>query len=119
MTRDFELIRKLLLQIEDAPAGEPLQSLTVDESLDEAVLGRHLELLIDAGLIEGQVIGHRPVSFVIHGLTWSGHDFVEHARNESVWRSVFENTKAAGTSITLEILKGLLANAAAKLAGLG
>jgi hypothetical protein len=96
MTRDFNLIREILLQVEKAPSGEPIMVLTLDrDNLDEAVVGEHLQLMIEAGLIEGDVHTLKPVRFILHRLTWSGHDFLENARSDTIWKKVIHGGKHA------------------------
>lgn len=51
MTRDFDLIREILFQVEKAPSGEPLQFLSFEQEVDDAVVGEHLEIMIEAGLL--------------------------------------------------------------------
>lgn len=118
MKRDFDLIRSILLQVEKADSGKPVHSLQVDESVADAVLAEHIQLAIDASLIEGQVISDDPVGFAITRLTWQGHDFLEHARNDTLWKKVQAEAKTKGTSVTIHILNSLLEKAAAKYAGL-
>jgi hypothetical protein len=118
MIRDFDLIRSVLFQVEQAPAGEPLMSLQIDAGMDPAVLGEHLEIMIGQNLIEGEVISLKPLAFLIHRLTWQGHDFLEHARNDTIWKKVMAEAKSKGVSMTVVILNGLLSKAAEKYAGL-
>ena len=119
MLRDFNLIREILLQAEKAPSDEPMQSLNVAKGTDESVVGEHLEIMIEAGLIEGEVLSRSPLGFVITRLTWAGHDFLENARNDTIWKKVMAEAKAKGTSLTMTVLNGLLSRAAQKYAGLG
>jgi hypothetical protein len=119
MKRDFDLIRSILLQVEEADSGNPVQILHFDEDVKDPVLAEHIELAIDAGLIDGQVISDDPVGFAITRLTWQGHDFLEHARNDTIWKKVQAEARAKGTSVTLHVLNALLAKAAEKYAGLG
>jgi len=119
MTRDFDLIREILFQVEKSPSGEPLQFLSFKHKIDDAVVGEHLQLMIEADLIDGEVLSLRPVSFVIKRLTWTGQDFVSNARNDTVWRRVMADAKAKGTSVTMSVLNGLLTKGAQKYAGLG
>jgi hypothetical protein len=118
MKRDFNLIREILFQVEKATSSEPMQTVAVEEGVDEAVIGEHLEIMIKAGLIEGEVISRTPLCFVITNLTWAGHDFLENALNDNIWRKVMAEAKAKGTSVTMTVLNGLLSKAAEKYAGL-
>ncbi len=119
MTRDFNLIREILFKVEQAPSGEVLQVMSFDHEIDEAAFGEHLEIMIEAGLLEGEVHSLRPLMFVIRRLTWAGHDFLSNARNDTVWKRVMAEAEAKGTSVTMSVLNGLLTKAAQKYAGLG
>ena|SRR5438270_350369 len=118
MVRDFDLIRNILIEIENAPASDrPIQQLSFDAQVDDATVSEHLELMIEADLIDGKVISHNPAGFIIKRLTWLGHDFLEHARNDTIWKKVISQAKAKGSSVTLHVLNGLLTKAAEKYAG--
>ncbi len=118
MVRDFNLIREILLHVEKAPSGEPLHTLQMEDNIADAVVGEHIALLVDAGLVEGAVCSLKPLLFTIVRLTWAGHDFLENARNDTVWKKVMAEAKAKGTSVSMAVLNGLLAKAAQKYAGL-
>ena len=119
MTRDFDLIRDILFQVEKAPAGDPLYALAVHSEIENAALAEHVQLLIERGLIEGEVRDFRAPMFTIHRLAWAGHDFVNNARNDTIWKKVMAEAKEKGASVTLTVLNGLLTKAAEKYAGLG
>jgi hypothetical protein len=77
-------------------------------------LAYHVQLLIDAGLVEGTVHygasrGRRiPDAFHIQRLTWTGHDFLDAARNDTVWHTAKEKILKPGVSWTFELLKETL-----------
>lgn len=118
MTRNFEIIRQILLAVEKTPSGDPIQTLNWEGEADEAEVGEHLQLLIEAGLVEGKVVAVRPLMFVIHRLTWSGHDFIANARNDTVWKKVMAEAKEKGSSVTMTLLEKMLNRAAEKFIGL-
>jgi hypothetical protein len=118
MTRDFDLIRSILFQAEKAPSGAPMTCVLIQQGIDPSVIGEHLEIMIEHNLIEGQVHSLNPLVFMIHRLTWKGHDFLEHARNDTIWKKVMADAKAKGVSMTMVILEGMLSKAAEKYAGL-
>jgi hypothetical protein len=107
-----------MLQVEKAPSGEPLMFLQVEGEIPPAVIAEHLEIMIKHNLIEGEVYSLNPCAFAIRHLTWQGHDFLEHARNDTIWKKVMAEAKAKGVSMTIVILNGLLSKAAEKYAGL-
>ena len=50
-----------------------------------------MELMIEHGLLEGTVVTggggpeHKVLAFDIRRMTWEGHDFLDAARNETIW----------------------------------
>lgn len=102
MKRDMNLIRLLLLEEE---GGNPnLTDYTEKEKVYNAALA------IEAGLLHGKVIESdgQPEGVSIFRLTWEGHDFLDAARNESVWKKVSEKVKDKGMSLTYAVLKTTL-----------
>jgi hypothetical protein len=55
MKRDFDLIRHILKDIEEMKAGEYRQEFSYS-GYDAATVYNHIGLLIDAGLIKGQLL---------------------------------------------------------------
>ena len=118
MKRDMELIRALMLKIEgDAP--DDFTDLTVAGYNDDQV-NLHLTLLLEAGLAHGQVVeqgmGQTPQA-IVDRLTWQGYEFLDNARNEAAWKQVTGKAKAAGATLSLEVLKTLLSVAVKAMLG--
>jgi hypothetical protein len=117
MKRDLELVRTILLEIEAQPSGPPIFGVKVDGKSDAELL-EHFALLIEAGLVNGQIqeggIGE-PVGCVIYRLTWAGHEFLANARNNTVWKKVTSQITAKVGTVSVEVMKQLLAKAAADL----
>lgn len=119
MKRDVDLVRDLLLYIEDKfdPSEGPLQfdrkhlPENLTDTHNPAEVLRHVELLWEAGLIDVYIPeGHDDiqrteegiaVSISVGGLTHDGHDFVGNIREESTWKQ----TKEKAESIALDVLK--------------
>ncbi|WP_439630889.1 DUF2513 domain-containing protein [Gemmata sp.] len=110
MRRDMDLIRKMVLAIEDHPTG--FAPKLVIEGYDSATIGYHAYLLVDAGLAAGAKLTHTQSSgpeYRITHLTSPGHEFAESARNEFIWNQVREEMKKKGVvSATLDVFKRLL-----------
>ncbi len=105
MKRDMELIRLLLLRDE---GEQPVPDLSAYS--DEQLL-YHSVLLIEAGLVHGHIgTGNQgePVGTVIFRLTWAGHEFLDAARNDTIWKKAVEKTKKAGVQVTMAVLEELL-----------
>lgn len=109
MKRDLDLIRKMLLTVEDAPTGFA-PALKFDGFTD-AQVGYHAFLLIDAGLAQGADItthGSDGPKAMIRNLTWEGHEFADAARDESRWKKAKSMVAEKGGGITLDVMKALL-----------
>lgn len=89
VTRDMELIRKIVLAIQAKRDARP-EGIEIPD-YDGAAVARHLEMMLEAGLIEGQAVDgmDMPFPFVaVKDLSWSGHDFASALANENVWGSI-------------------------------
>lgn len=110
MKRDLELIRKMVLAIEDAPSGWAPRNLKFDGYTDEQV-GYHAYLIIDAGLAKGQDTSKQgcksPEGF-INRLNSAGHDFAGAARDEKRWRKAMGVVQEKGGTVTIGVLTQLL-----------
>ena len=118
MKRDFDLFRSLLLCVEQFTPGKPIQGLT-PKNLETEVISEHVKLLIDEHFLEGEASrSSNKVHYVVHGLTWKGHDFLNNARNDTVWKKVMADAENKGMSLSMSVLNGLLTKAAQKYIGL-
>lgn len=108
MKRDMDVIRHLLLWVESDQTHE------IPSTVSRQELAYHVQLLIDAGLVEAAVrwTSYRgskvPDDFVIQRLTWAGHDFLDAARNDTNWKKAKDQILKTGSAWTFEILKELL-----------
>lgn len=91
MKRDMNLIKYLLSQIEECPAMRGYRPLvdSIPEDLrptqEELIL--HCRLIAERGLAVGTEIDTR---WIFTRLTWDGHDFLDNARNDSVWKAAMD-----------------------------
>lgn len=109
MKRDMELVRQILLKVEQAES-DPNE--WIDLSFDQwtcEVVSYHSKILNDAGLIEAQDLSTlagsdwRPMS-----LTWSGHEFLDAARDETVWNKAMTSLKEKSMTVPFEVLKAVV-----------
>ena len=106
MKRNMELARELLLRVE---AEQGFDSLAFKYSQEEIV--GHVEILLDAKLLDGEVyhdLSGELGSPHIQRLTWAGHEFLDNARNDTVWRSVVSKVKSTAVTVSFEVLAELL-----------
>ncbi len=109
MKRDLDLIRTILLQVEEKDRRFSPEEVE-GHSLEK--VDYHLVLLLEAGLIGGSKFSNGFVSssVLVTQLTWSGHDFLDAARNKSIWEKAkkYVAAKLKLDSVPLEVIKGVL-----------
>ena len=115
MKRDMDLIRAILLAVEEQADADD-RELRIDGAPADEVLAYHFLLLDDAGLIESRPMGNVGYYRLLEPkrLTWAGHEFLDAARNDDLWeqakRMVLEKTGGQA----MELLKTVLASLAKK-----
>lgn len=113
MKRDMDLMRKILLALE---AGTSLNDIA-----DEHTVDFHCELLIDAGLLRGNVRRHMSgmdITLIQHPITYAGHDFLDAIRNESVWKDVLAKGGSLLGGVGLDVLTTYAKHKTCELLGL-
>jgi hypothetical protein len=111
MKPDLNLMRRIVLAVEDAPDGVAHNQPAFDGYSRDQV-GYHIYLLVEKGLARGIDVtnsGNIDPQFLITGLTPNGHDFAGLARDETRWRTAMEVAENAGV-VTLPYIQHLLAN---------
>jgi hypothetical protein len=114
MKRDMDLVRQILIAIEDHEHGFAPEVIEVPGYTEETV-GYHLVLMAEAGLIRASdttSFGEQSPSALPERLTWAGHEFIANARNERVWAKVKATVMAKGGSVSFEVLKFLVVETA-------
>ncbi len=112
MKRDMDLIRKIAFALEESGPTESTD-IVVDGYSDE-LIAYNCELMLDAGLIvvrDAEKIHSFYLSRGTTRLSWSGHEFLDAARNDTVWNSVTGKVKSTATTMTFDGLKSLLQQA--------
>ena len=109
MKRDLDLIRKLILALEEHESDEPFEQCL--EGYTEKQIGYHSYLIVDAGLAEGVDVSTLqdilPQFQLLH-LTAAGHDFAEAARNETAWSKARSVIAEKGGGATIDVVKQVL-----------
>ena len=117
MKRDLDLIKAILLEIEKKDDTSPISNLSV-EGYDQKSIDYNIHLLNQAGLIKANIarVGANEIyDPIILEMTWSGHEFLDSARNETVWNKGKELIKQHGGSVPFEVLKSVLNQVALSL----
>jgi Hypothetical protein (DUF2513) len=106
--RDMDLIRDLLLKIEETPPKSSWRVIvtTKDDTEAERIFW-HLALIEEAGFIKSTPVhlrGHRLPENI--ELVWAGHDSLDSVRDPKIWAKTKEGALAAG-GFTFDLLKDL------------
>tara|TARA_R110000782_G_scaffold19665_1_gene53542 strand:- start:1911 stop:2297 length:387 start_codon:yes stop_codon:yes gene_type:complete len=111
MKRDMDLIRSLLLFLEERDDLSLIQASDIligDASQPQVQY--HLNLMFQAGLIDGEPVrstsSDRLIYVVPFALTWTGHEFLESVRDPEIWRQAKSGASKAGTA-GIEFIWGL------------
>ncbi len=127
MKRDWDLIRKQLTDIEEEndlftevpeePVWKDQDEATFMKELNEyrttqnRIFG-HLEMLINAGYIDGLQIDRSADGAFYYGLhsprlTMAGHDLLDTMRSTTIWEKIKATAKAKGIELTIDAVKAL------------
>jgi hypothetical protein len=111
MKRDMDLIRKLVLSIEDSPSGFVQNSYVPIEGYSRDQIGYHQYLILDAGFACGENMtgmGDANPSAILTNLTWQGHEFASAVRDHSRWKQAVATVQEKAGTVTIDVLKSLL-----------
>jgi hypothetical protein len=109
MRRDWDLIRNILIKIEDLPPGGSLHSshLATDE-VDETNIAHQMFILNQGGFIEGHCNdtgrGH---TCLAKNLTWEGHELLDKIKRDNVWNKIKETARVKGIDLSIDVVKGI------------
>ena len=124
MKRDMNLIRELLLLVEESKVELWVSNLEIDGYTDEEIAYNGY-LMIDGGLAEGRQTtendgmgGKRPVAQTLTNLTWEGHEFFDSIRNDSIWKNTLNYIKEKGGNVPFNLIPPITALFAKQYFGL-
>lgn len=90
MKRDMELVRLILLKIEEEYSSTAISNLNIS-GYDMETVAYHCKILNEAGLISdygARYADNSLWSFDVGSLTWEGNDFLDKIRDNSQWKKV-------------------------------
>ncbi|EGR1560408.1 DUF2513 domain-containing protein [Vibrio alginolyticus] len=109
MKRDMDLGRKILLALESKEDFSTHICPEIEDATDLQV-SYHIKLLAEAGLVNAKDWSDCDGDeWVASSLTTCGHDFLDAARNDSIWLKAKELIQSKGVALTFEMLKLALA----------
>lgn len=123
MRRNWDTIREILVRLEDLPDTDSVLSIDDFPGQRAHEISYHAELLLDARLVEGEMdrlLGPGAASFMLQRLTWSGHEFLDAVRSDTVWNKTKKTFASKGLDMTFDLAKSVAAEIAVGLVkGLG
>jgi hypothetical protein len=113
MRRDLDLVRRILLDLEgraDHPETSSGWSNLVDQGFELDAIQFHVQLMNDAGLIQADELV--PGQWWPERVTWAGYEFLDAARNETLWNEARRRVERSVGSAPFEIVRELLVSMA-------
>ena len=104
MKRDMDLIRKIMLRIEEEYVSTAIFNLQVEGYSAEQV-ATHCKMLYEAGLLsdyKAQYASDELYMFGVGNLTWDGYDYLEKVRDDSVWKKIKDTAKEHGVPLLID-----------------
>ena len=118
MKRDMDLIRRILLHVEEH------DNLEIEvEDFDKNTISYHVRLLIEAGLMHGVAMTALDGTIILQDcghtcLTWEGHEFLDAARQDTLWDKAKDKVGKTLGTISFSLLTELLMQLAKQPLGL-
>lgn len=109
MKRDMDLIRKILIKIEEEYQSTAIYDLSID-GYDRETVAYHCNLLYEEKLISDYASQYGDDSlcfFAVGHLTWEGHDLLDKIRDDSQWGKVKDTIKQKGLPLILDTIKAI------------
>lgn len=124
MNRDMDLVRLMLLRAEAGGIDDEAAARyhAECEKYPVPLRAHHIAIMIEAGLIVGFTTNDARGNLakgVIARLTWQGHEFLDAARNETIWRKARETFFKPAASWTFGLLVEYLKAQAKERLGFG
>ena len=109
MTRNWEIIREILLRLESTNTPNAYVNANSFDGLPEQEVAYNMRLLSDAGCIEARIMDSSSGDGKINAalalrLKNAGHDLLDTMRNESVWNKVKEKFTSSGIDMTIDLV---------------
>ena len=110
MRRDMDLVRRILIAMEESDDGIVDGEALVSDAHDLRSVAHHFEIMQQAEFLSATVcdtVSGEVVSAFADGLTWKGHDFLASVRSDRVWAKIkLALTKSIG-SASLDTIKSV------------
>ncbi|MFG0541756.1 DUF2513 domain-containing protein [Pseudomonas sp. YQ_5] len=112
MKRDLDLVRKILIQYEEKE-NDSMDQVLVVEGYTQSLVNYHLLLMDEAGLLRceksfSSSTPSRVIRVYPFSLTWAGHEFLDAARDNTIWSKAKNTCLERAGALSFELVKDLL-----------
>ena len=105
MRRDWDVVRKILFKLEEL--GNVTSFLRHDQvnGYDPELVAYHMQLLNEAGLIKAHcTLTMTGLQCAAQTMTWSGHEFLDQIRQDTVWNKVKTGAREKGLDLSFGVI---------------
>lgn len=109
MKRNMDLIRKILVKIEDTVDNAIVYNPEIEGYSNEQI-SYHCSILYEGGYISkyGSLEGSGEIEdFGVGRLTWEGHDLLDKIRSETVWKKTKDTITNQGLPMIVDVVKDI------------
>ncbi|HVC95115.1 MAG TPA: DUF2513 domain-containing protein [Pirellulales bacterium] len=113
MQRNMDLVRTILMRIEESSSGWAAHPFGIAGFTSEQV-GYHAHIMMEEGLIEGVDVTNMRSNgpeAMPRALTWKGHEFLDLARDQKRWNQakvIIGKVSSAPLSVWTKVLNDLV-----------
>ncbi|QIM63167.1 hypothetical protein A1D29_07665 [Pasteurellaceae bacterium Orientalotternb1] len=106
MKRNWDLIRKILIKLEEKADIESELSSEDIRGFDRYTVAYHYNIMAQAGLITvADNSGIDEIDYSALSLTWQGHEFLDKIRNDRVWNKVKRTVQSKSLDLSFDVIK--------------
>lgn len=121
MERDMDLVRSILMEVEDAEQYISAEGMSdrLDAGVDEVQY--HVEIMIDGGLLEGEITKNSAggnLAAVVQRMSWEGHEFLDATRTPDIWEDAKKAFSKKSVGMTFDLAKRVAKHYAEEKLGL-
>lgn len=105
MKLDLDLVRKILLDIEEKETVDGYNGTPEISGYTNDIIEYHVRLMDQGGLLS-----YSPFKggYFIEGLTWSGHEFIALSKNNKIWEKAKTTMIEKGIAFTIDLAANLM-----------
>ena len=118
MKRDMDLVREILIAVEEGNVN--LDNIGYDRDR----INLHVELMKENGLVDAVITPsydgaeHGILKCWVKRLTWEGHDFLDEARDKSIWEQAKKKCLEETSGLAIDLLRCCLVYVAKQKLGI-